>query len=174
MRATPIDAVDIRHVTRWVQGLDSQGLSAKTIKNLHGLFSSTMKTAVRLGYCSNNPRVGCRPPEVDGDYRRDVRTHPCGVPTPAGRHDSALPIFIRSLVGTGFRWSEATALQVAAFDFNATTKTVRVAKAWKRGGDGKDYLGPPKTQRSRRIVSLPPTLADELKGFCQGRQPTDL
>jgi integrase len=132
LRATPIDAVDIRHVTRWVQGLDSQGLPAKTIKNLHDLFSSTMKTAVRLGYCSNNPRVGCRPPEVDGDNRRDVRTHPCGVPTPAGRHDSALPIFIRSLVGTGFRWSEATALQVAAFDFNATTKTVSCQSLEKR------------------------------------------
>jgi len=172
--ATPIDTVDIRHVTRWIQGLESQGLSAKTIKNLHGLFSSAMKTAVRLGYRSSNPCVGVSLPKstatedamcvlTHGEFRILLNSM-------APRYKS----FIKFLVGTGLRWSEATALQVADVDFNAQTPTVRVTKAWKRGGDGKDYLGAPKTQRSRRTVSLPPVLAEELTAICRGREPDEL
>ena len=172
--ATPIDTVDLRHVTRWIQGLVNQGLSAKTIKNLHGLFSSAMKTAVRLGYRASNPCVGVALPKSTAtEDAMCVLTH--------GEFrlllDAMAPryrLFIRFLVGTGLRWSEATALQVSDFDFAAKSPTVRVTKAWKRGEDGKDYLGAPKTHRSRRTVSLPPKLAVELREFCRTARAADL
>lgn len=83
-------------------------------------------------------------------------------------------LFVTFLVGTGLRWSEATALQIKDVDFDGATPTVRVSKAWKRGADGTDYLGAPKTKRSRRTVSLPPKLALELAEAVDDLAPTDL
>ncbi len=172
--ATPIDTVDLRHVTRWIQGLVSQGLSAKTIKNLHGLFSSAMKTAVRLGYRGSNPCVGVTLPKSTAtEDAMCVLTHAefrLLLDAMAPRYR----LFILFLVGTGLRWSEATALQVSDFDFEAEVPTVRVTKAWKRGADGTDYLGAPKTNRSRRTVSLPSKLAVELQEMCSKLKSVDL
>lgn len=166
---TPIDTLDIRHVTRWIQGLEEKALSAKTIKNLHGLFSSAMKTAVRLEYRASNPCIGVKlPKSAATEDTMCVLTHAefrLLLNEMAPRYKT----FVKFLVGTGLRWSEATALQIADVDFGSSTPTVRVTKAWKRGADGKDYLGAPKTQRSRRTVSLPPVLAEELSAICQGR-----
>jgi len=37
------------------------------------------------------------------------------------------------------------------------------------GGDGRPYLGTPKTKRSRRTVSLPDSLVADLRELCAGR-----
>ena len=58
------------------------------------------------------------------------------------------------LVTTGMRFSEATALTAADIDPNA--KTCRINKAWKYSGDYRPEIGPPKTKKSIRTISLPP------------------
>ena len=58
------------------------------------------------------------------------------------------------LVTTGMRFSEATAL--AAADIDADAKTCRINKAWKYSGDYRPEIGPPKTKKSIRTISLPP------------------
>jgi integrase len=77
--------------------------------------------------------------------------------------------FVRFLVGTGLRWGEATALQISDVVLDGPTPSVRVIRAWKRGGDGRPYLGTPKTKRSRRTVSLPDSLVADLRELCAGR-----
>jgi integrase len=51
------------------------------------------------------------------------------------------------------RFSEATALTSA--DIDATARTCRINKAWKYSGDYRPEIGPPKTKKSIRIISLP-------------------
>ncbi len=57
------------------------------------------------------------------------------------------------LVTTGMRFSEATALIAA--DIDADANTCRINKAWKYSGDYRPQIGPPKTRKSNRTISLP-------------------
>jgi len=73
--------------------------------------------------------------------------------------------FLDLLVTSGCRFSEATALTPA--DIDPVTNTIRITKAWKRvdgddDGPGSYELGPPKTIRSTRSVSVPASVIDNL------------
>ena len=50
---------------------------------------------------------------------------------------------VLTLVATGLRWGEATALTAGDVDLAARPATVRVKKAWKRDADRHWYVGPP-------------------------------
>ena len=64
------------------------------------------------------------------------------------------------LVTTGMRFSEATALTAADIDVDA--KTCRINKAWKYSGDYRPKIGPPKTKKSIRTISLPPVALEAI------------
>lgn len=154
--ARKIAGIEHRDVVEWVKGMEDLGLSAKTIANHHGLLSATFTTAVRDRAIDHNPSKGVRLPKAQhaGDEemptREDwllIRPHLDPFYTP----------FFDFLVGTGCRFGEATALTPADFQLDATTPTVRVNKAWKRASDNSYYLGPPKTSKGKRTVSLAPS-----------------
>lgn len=79
----------------------------------------------------------------------------------------AHPIRYRALVAflraTGARFGEATALTGGDFDLGAEQPMVRITKAWKRGADNRFYVGRPKTKKSRRSISLPPSLVEYIR-----------
>src|SRR5690606_27248340 len=58
------------------------------------------------------------------------------------------------LAGTGCRWGEATALTWDQIDLESVPPTVRIDKAWKRAPRGGRVLKQPKSNRSRRTISL--------------------
>ena len=60
---TPVDTLDKRVISGWIQEIQRKGLSAKTIKNVHGLLSAAMKTALILGYREDNPCRGVPSPK---------------------------------------------------------------------------------------------------------------
>jgi integrase len=62
------------------------------------------------------------------------------------------------LVTTGMRFSEATTL--TAVDTDASAKVCRINKAWKYSGDYRPEIGPPKTKKSNRTISLPPSAVE--------------
>jgi integrase len=66
------------------------------------------------------------------------------------------------LAGTGLRWGEATALRWRDVNLAGDPPTVRVEHAWKQDGHGAVVLGPPKSPRSRRTVSLWPEIVASL------------
>lgn len=74
------------------------------------------------------------------------------------------------LAGTGTRFGEATALQVADLDLTAAPPTARTCRAWKKGGKGV-YLGGTKGANNRTIA-LPRPLARQLGDMTAGR-PAD-
>jgi integrase len=53
------------------------------------------------------------------------------------------------------RFSEATALSAADIDPDA--KPCRINKAWMYSGDYRPKIGPPKTKKSIRTITLPPS-----------------
>ena len=70
-------------------------------------------------------------------------------------------------VHTGMRWGEISALRVGDIDLDA--RRLSIKRAWKRDGDLNWVIGPPKTARSRRTISISPSLVELLRPHLSGR-----
>ncbi|WP_242511691.1 tyrosine-type recombinase/integrase [Pengzhenrongella frigida] len=170
----PVSGMTYRHMAGWVRAMSSKGLAPKTIANVHGLLSAAMSTAVRLGYRTDNPCAGVELPKSQS-------THDEMTVLTRGEFSlllSCVAEFYRplvvTLVATGLRWGEATALTAGDVDLGARPATLRVTKAWKRDGNRHWFVGPPKTKRARRTVSLPEDLVDVLLPLVAAKAPDEL
>lgn len=153
----PLPLISRAHVARLVNELETKPrppknkpLSPKTIKHAINLLSTVLSVAQDDGLIARNPVKRVTLPKVrrrEGDYL--FLTHEEG-----GRLVAATPEHYRPLVtfllGTGLRWSEATALQVRHVDL--ANGTVRVERAWKRVPGGFE-IGVPKSDKSTRTVN---------------------
>lgn len=149
-------------------------LSPKTIRQHHGLLSDLLNWAVREDKLTSNPCRAARLPRAGEQNADEARflTHPEWEAIYKALPDSkkALPLF---LVGTGLRWSEATALEVRHVDLGR--RTVRVVQAWKKAKKGGTRtLGPPKSNKSRRTVMLADQIAEALRPLIEGQPPDAL
>lgn len=149
----PITLINRTHVTSLVNDMDRDGFSTKTIKNVTHMLSSCMALAVEEGHIVKNPCRGVRLPaaKLDAVEARFL------LHEEVGRLIEATPIehqaLVVFLIGTGMRWSEATALQ--GRHLNLEAGTVRVEQAWKYQGSGGGgwKIGQPKTVKGRRTVN---------------------
>jgi integrase len=146
----PLPLITRSHVAALVNQLDREGRSPKTIRNVVHMLSSCMALAVYEGLITRNPchRVRLPSARVDAIEARFLtfeEFHALYQALPA--HYRPLVVF---LVGTGLRWSEATALQ--GRHVNLAAGTVRVDRAWKRIPGGFE-IGPPKTEKSKRTIN---------------------
>lgn len=154
-----IKAVTHDHVIEWIRWMQDRGKGPKTISTQHGLLSASMETAVRRGILERNPCKGVRLPkkvrvgddgdDIDMDDYNAIR----------GRMDKHFRPFLDFLLGTGCRFSEATALTARDFNLDAPVPLVFITKAHKLGGEENParYVGEPKSAKSRRRVSLAPS-----------------
>lgn len=160
----PLTAVTPDVMARWVNELAKSGASGKTIKNKHGFLSAAFAHAVHRGLIPSNPCKGTRLPRTVTEpmvfLTHDEYARFIGYVVP---YWQPLVVFLFS---TGLRWSEATALVVGKVDLEQGTATV--SQAWKRG----NVLGPPKSKKSRRTVSLAPETVELLRPLVEGR-PAD-
>jgi integrase len=83
-------------------------------------------------------------------------------------------LLVETMVATGLRWGEITALTVADCNLSAKPPTVRVNKAWKRDGENRHYVGSTKSARGRRTVSVPSSLVPRLTDSLRGKKQDDL
>jgi integrase len=153
---------DIVDWVRWMQG---RGLSPKTINNKHGLLSAAMLTQVRAGTIPRNPCAGVRLPKKRrvGDDGDDINMD--DYKAIRDRMDPHFQPFVDFLVGTGCRFSEATALTGRDFLLDNQPPLVLITKAHKLGGDENParYVGDPKSQKSRRRVSMAPSTVKAIR-----------
>jgi integrase len=173
-RAT--DAEFIRRLER-TRKLNNKGrevegfLSPKSIRSHHGLLSDLLNMAVTEQVIPTNPCRGARLPRMGEQDSEDARflTHDefWAIHGALPERNRALPLF---LVGSGLRWSEATALQVR--HVNLARGEVVVRQAWKKAKKGQPRrLGPPKSPKSRRGVMLGSQLVDLLRPLVEGQPP---
>lgn len=157
-----VKGVQYKDVNLWVKGMQKRGLSAKTIANHHGLLSAAMSTAVRDRVIDHNPCRGIRlPKDKHAPEERQATAADWGLI----RHhlpERFVPFF-DFIVATGLRFGEATALRADDFKLDQRTPIVDVQRAWKQNSDGSYYLGPPKTAKGKRTVSLAPSTAAMLR-----------
>lgn len=164
-----LDEIPLSHLTRAhvagiVNRMDAAGLSPKTIKNAVNLLASCLGAAVDEGHMTRNvakrmrlPRAAVTDDEDEGDVTFLTPAEFARILFEIPDHYRPLAAF---LVGSGLRWSEATALQYRHVDPDA--QTVKVRRAWKRVPGEGFRIGPPKTEKSRRTVNPAPQVLDVL------------
>lgn len=157
----PLSALTPEGVAAWVNELERGGASAKTIKNKHGFLAGAMQHAVAAKKIEASPCEHTRLPRSVTQpmvflTQQEYVTFLAYV-TP---HWQPL---VGTLFGTGMRWAEATALQVGDVDLEGGGATV--VRAWKRG----NAIGPPKSKKARRTVSLAPEIVELLRPLVEGR-----
>lgn len=146
----PLTLITRAHVAGIVNALDRDGLSPKTIKNTIHMLSSVMGLAVDEGHITRNPTKRVRLPKqqlVEHEERFLTTEEAAALVEATAAHYQPLVTF---LLGTGLRWSEATALQARHVDL--ANGTVRVQRAWKRIPGGWE-VGPPKSKKANRTVN---------------------
>lgn len=159
----PVAAVEHEDVVLWVKSMQAatykgKPLSAKTIANHHGLLSASMETAVRLRRRGDNPCKGVQLPRDESIREKMHFMTAAESLAVVEAHPERYQPLMAFLRGTGARFGEATALLGGDFHLDVLQPTVRIEKAWKRDGDDRFYVGPPKTKKSRRTISLSPSL----------------
>lgn len=175
----PLKAVKQDDVIAWIRYMQNktyrgEPYSAKTIGNHHGLLSAAMKRAHDTGIIALNPCAGVQLPEDDrvAEVMRFMTIQESADVVMA--HPVRYRQFVAFLRATGTRFGEATALVGRDFQLAATPPVVRVEKAWKRAKDGSFYVGKPKTKKSRRTISLPPSLVEFIRPLVEGAGPRGL
>ena len=184
-----VTAIEESDLKDWLIDWDR---SLKTKANYHGLIHGVFAYAVKRGYLAANPALGTAPkqsrvkqsrPELRFLTEKELRT----VLRLAGVHGDLLSV----TVGTGLRFGEVSALWVGDVDLDH--RTIRVNKAWKRNGEDDEtdtagwlarqlqpkhsmrehHLGSPKTPKSRRTITISPTLAEALARRIEGKASDD-
>lgn len=154
--AMTLGAIEPADVRSWVKTL-TETLSPATTRKAYELLSSCLRTAVEDGLIGRSPCRGIQLPRLERSEPRFLDLDDIG------RLAEAMPARYRALVltaaFTGLRWGELAALRVS--DFEPLQRRLRVNQTVTRD-HGTSGVGPPKTQASRRAVSLPANLVDAL------------
>lgn len=151
-------------VQHWVTRLlDDADLAPKTVRNCHGLLHSMLDAAVSERLIASNPAAGTKlpaagAPEMHFLTVEQVQALLAAIPA------HYVPL-VTTLVGTGLRWGEAAGLRRRRVDVFRRQLSVEETL---QEVDGTLSWGPPKTRRSRRTVSLPPTVVEKLIPLVDG------
>lgn len=164
----PVDVVTKDAVRKWV---NSQKVSAKTVRNRHALLYAAMGRQVEHKVIPANPCEGIRIGHTETTEMTilswqeflAVRAH----------LDEHWHPLATTLIGTGTRFSEATALQKRDFDLTADPPVVRISRSWKHTDSAERLLGAPKTQRGRRTISLGPEIVEQVAPLLKQRGRDD-
>ena len=155
----PLETLKAHTVQRLYNSLSQEhdgqpALSAKSIKNIHGVLHKALKQAVLIGYLRTNPTEACILPRI---IRKEM--HPL--------EEDQVAVFLREVQGhpheylykialfTGLREGEVLGLGWEHIDFQAGTLTVKrqLRREQKKGGEY--YFSPPKNNKSRCLTLAP-------------------
>ncbi len=135
------------------------GLSPQTVKHHHRLLHQAMGRAVKWKLIARNPVDDVDPPSVDRAEIMTLKSDELNALIDAV-HGTQFYVPVLIAAATGMRRGEVLGLKWADVDFERTTlKVERSLQETKAGLT----LKPPKTKRSRRSITLPTFLIEELK-----------
>lgn len=155
----PLAELTSDDVARWINAMAEAGSSGKTVANKHGaLLSPALTAAVKAGKIPANPAAGVGIPRTERAAEMRFLSHSEFAALLTETAEYWRPL-LRFLVASGARFSEVSALRPADVDCDAGT--VRISRAWKRHPEGW-VLGPTKTKKSNRIISLPASVFADL------------
>jgi integrase len=187
-----IEGLTEDNISDWINWKKAQprGGKPKTIANYHGLLYAIMESAKRKRLRQDNPCELIELPKADmdgdGEWEKIFLTKKQFALLASCVHPDTRP-FITLLVATGLRFSEATALMVKDLHLDEPAPHLKVVRAWKRIGaaehtppnalrhpNGRFYMGGPKSKKSRRNITVAPSIVEILRSAAEGKRPEDL
>ncbi len=170
---TPLAEVTAETVGLIVRHLQDADMAAATVHRYHATLHQILAAAVTSRHITYNPAAGTRLPKIDKgqlDEGRVYLTHEQAQALVSGFAPGMPTDLVVTLLATGLRWGEVTALRV----IDVSPDVVQVRRAWKRSAQHGWHVGAPKSHRSRRTVSLPPRMAAVVQRLTDGRSSDDL
>lgn len=157
IRLSALAAHDIQKVYNALSK-GSKPLSAKSIKNIHGVMHKALQQAVELGYIKFNPADACKLPRVERAEIKplDVDAISKFLEVAAGTRYEF--IYIVTLF-TGMREGEVLGLTWDCIDFKVGTILINKQLQKVRGSGGQYSFVAPKNNKSRRITPAPTVMA---------------
>ena len=151
--AIKLEVLNAHTIQHFYNGLSQKGLSAKTVKNVHGVLHELLQQAVRIGYLRMNPSDACTLPRV---VKKEIK--------PLG--DDAIRQFLAAIQGhrfeillmvtlfTGLREGEVLGLSWDRVDFDKGTLLIdrQLQRAKDESGERCYSLVPLKNDKWRRIT----------------------
>lgn len=168
MRLTDISRVHVAKALNLVEGKD------KTRKNKWAVLTHMLKLAAQDGHIPRTPthgvKLGRRTEHETEEHRYLTHAEFWAVVDATPEHWKPLVIL---LGGSGIRWGELAALTVGDVDLEQLA--VRITKAEKQDPDfpSRTIIGPPKTKKARRTVTLPAEVVAVLEPLVTGRKKTE-
>jgi integrase len=161
LRLSRIGRVDVAKALNAVRGRD------KTVLNAWGVLTHMLKLAAQDGLIARSPTIGVRPSrsteheDVEHRYLSEAEFWAVLQATPPYWRP-----LVTMLAGTGMRWGELAALNVG--DVDLEQMVVRITKAEKADPDhpSRVVIGPTKSRKSRRTVTLPTEVAEAIAPLC--------
>lgn len=148
--AVKLSELTTPQIQAFYNGLQRSGLAAKSVRNIHGILTKCLSTAVQVGYLRNNPASMVTLPKV---VKKDIK------PLTDEQVKSFLKvsagdeyeILLQVILFTGLRESEAIGLTWDCIDFR--TGTVMICKQLQKRplSDGGFTFAPLKNDKTRII-----------------------
>jgi integrase len=155
--SVPIASVRPSDLRTLVAGLTDRGVGARTVQLTHQVASRVLRQAVEDGLIPANPASRVKTPSTE---RRAIRILSVEeVEALADAFDPRYGVMVLLGAYAGLRFGEASALRTP--HLRLLERRVEIAEVSSEVR-GKVFLGPLKTKESRRTVTIPAFLADEL------------
>lgn len=168
----PVNAITRPDIAKVINAR-AKKVADKTVANEYGILTGCLKDALLDGHIVAMPTKGIKLPRNTDHESEDMRflTYDewAHVYTKLPAHYRPLFTF---LIGTGARYGEVEALNVGDVDLAKRTVQLRKAAKW-NATSAPRKVGPTKTRRSRRTVTLPPEVIVELVPLTDGRKAGD-
>jgi integrase len=157
--ALPLDRLRPSDIEALLLAKRAAGLAEWTVRAIYTVCRQALDTAVRDGLVRRNPAAAVKRPTVNRSEARYLTPVEAGRLLEAAKGDRLYPLLVL-LLGSGLRRGEALALHWS--DVDLTEGHMRVRWSLARVG-GKLVFSQPKTEKSRRFVSLPSPVLETLR-----------
>jgi integrase len=153
----PIGQLQPVSIAQWVAELDGKGLAPATTRKAYQLLSAALSSAVDNGLIPVSPCRGVKLPKLLPPVMRMLE--PWEIEDLAQAIDERYRAMVLAAAYTGLRFGELAALHIERFD--ALRKTMRVEESLSEVR-GEFVFKPPKSDASRRSVSVPSFVVEQL------------
>ena len=152
--AVKLSELTTPQIQSFYNGLQRGGMAAKSVRNVHGILTKCLSTAVQVGYLRDNPASRVTLPKVEKKEIRPLSDEQVKKFLTVSAGDE-YEIILKTILFTGLREAEATGLTWDCIDFKAGT--IKVCKQLQKRPqqDGGFTFAPLKNNKTRIIKPAP-------------------
>ena len=152
----PLKSLNPTQIQEFYNSLTREkGLSAKTVKNVHGILHEALDQAVKLRYIGLNASDACTLPRVEKKELQPLTEDEIAAFLREIADGEPLKNLFTVALFTGMREGEVCGLSWDSVDFINGTITVKQQLCREKKKDSQLYIGSPKNDKSRTLTVAP-------------------